>query len=245
MRRRNELTRKHLKQIFTRIVAVFIILSFASLQILPPGWPLSASLAYGGADVATLEKDVQKLPEQEVSIPPPSITDQPVPVDPSTRFLLDSPLSPPDASLRASPSTGDLDSRFRGNDSLAKHQDDISYDYERYEFEDAMDLLRPEYASAVIVKSLTKENLDSLLDLDFEVALIVLSGELVLFTTGNEEEIGVTHAAQSLLKQASFISHTHVTGPSQSGPSSFDLNHAVESPLEEYVLTQNGAYAYN
>ncbi|MBI3999398.1 MAG: hypothetical protein HY351_02180, partial [Candidatus Omnitrophica bacterium] len=119
------------------------------------------------------------------------------------------------------------------------------YDYDRYNFEEALDLLRPEYASAAIVKSLSEDHLKSLLNLSFEVAIIVLEGEIVLFSTGNGEEIDVTHAAQELLKHASFISHTHVTPSSQDGPSRFDLSHALRSPLEEYVLTKEKVIAYN
>lgn len=122
---------------------------------------------------------------------------------------------------------------------------DSQYEYERYTFEEAVEQLRTEYATAVIVKSITRENIESLLNLSFEVGIAVFGGETVLFTSGNEEEIRTLLPSIKLLDEASFISHTHVTEESQNGPSLFDLQHAVEAPFEEYVLTKNGAYSYN
>nr|MBP9865965.1 hypothetical protein [Candidatus Omnitrophota bacterium] len=120
-----------------------------------------------------------------------------------------------------------------------------AYEPERYAFEDAVELLRPEYSSAVILEDLSPRDMERLQKLDFEVGIIVLHGEIVLFTTGDEQEIGMLQATQKLLDQADFISHTHVGGYTQDGPSTFDLNHAVAAPQMEYVVTQNGAYAYN
>ncbi len=116
-----------------------------------------------------------------------------------------------------------------------------NYEYERYEFEDALDLLRPEYASAVIIKDLIQEDLKKLAELPFETAVIVIAGEIVIFTTGNSSEIGILQPAQDLLKEATFISHTH----RNSGPSSFDLAHAVAAPGTEYIVTGEGVYVYN
>ncbi len=119
------------------------------------------------------------------------------------------------------------------------------YEYERYEFDEALEHLRPEYASAVIVKGLTAENLKKLAEQPFETGILVLHGEIVLFTSGSEDEIGVLPAARELISKATFISHTHPSQYSKEGPSGQDLNEAVAAPSQEYVLTQNGVYAYN
>ncbi len=120
-----------------------------------------------------------------------------------------------------------------------------NYEYERYEFDEALENLRPEYASAVIVKGLTAENLKKLVDQSFETGILVLHVEIVLFTSGSEDEIGVLPAARELISKASFISHTHPSQYSKEGPSGQDLNEAVAAPNQEYVLTQKGVYVYN
>lgn len=119
----------------------------------------------------------------------------------------------------------------------------VKYEYERYEFEDALDLMRPEYASSVIVKNLTTDNIKALLELSFEVGILVLHGEIVLFTSGSMDEIGILPAVRALTDKASFITHTHPGVHSAEGPSGYDINEASEA--EEYVLTARGAYAYN
>ncbi len=118
-----------------------------------------------------------------------------------------------------------------------------SYEYERYEFEDALDLLRPEYASAVIVKDIQSEDLKALMNLSFETGVIVLDGEVVIFTSGNINEIGVLSSVKALTDKASFVSHTHPGEYSAEGPSGQDINDAVENA--EYVMTRQGVYAYN
>ncbi|MBI3313280.1 MAG: hypothetical protein HYZ83_03515, partial [Candidatus Omnitrophica bacterium] len=134
-------------------------------------------------------------------------------------------------------------------DPSAAPQDDRKHDSLRSNgqesFAYALELIGPEFASAVILKDMQKEDIQRLLDLDIETAIAVLHGEIVLFSTGNEEEIGVTAPARNLLEAADFISHTHITRQSREGPSSFDFRHALTSPGEEYVLTRNGVYAYN
>lgn len=120
-----------------------------------------------------------------------------------------------------------------------------NYEYERYDFEDAIEHLRPEYASAVMVKGLTAENLKQLVEQPFETGILVLHGEIVLFTSGSEDEIGVLPAVKDLTSKATFISHTHPSQYSKQGPSGQDLNEAVAPPDQEYVLTQKGVYAYN
>jgi|GEM_PF-2206427 len=119
-----------------------------------------------------------------------------------------------------------------------------TYEYERYDFKDAADLLRPEYASAVIVKDLKAEDLKELVNLSFETGILLLHGEIVLFTSGSEDEVGVLPAVKDLIHKASFISHTHPGVSSKEGPSGQDLNEAT-SNFPEYVITHQGVYAYN
>jgi len=122
---------------------------------------------------------------------------------------------------------------------------DTAYEYERYEFIEALDLLREDYAGAVIVKSLSIEDLNALARLPFETGIIVLYGEIVLFTSGSGDEIGVLPAVKDLFNKASFISHTHTEEFSKEGPSGKDLELAVAAPSQEYVVTHQGVYAYN
>ena len=128
----------------------------------------------------------------------------------------------------------------RSSDSFAQ-----GYEYERYAFDEAADLLRPEYATAMVLKDLKEEDLRQLANLSFETCVIVLHGEIVLFTSGNEDEVGISPAIKSLTDQATFISHTHPGTYSAEGPSGQDLNEAVEAPGREYVITRQGVYAYN
>ncbi len=120
-----------------------------------------------------------------------------------------------------------------------------NYEYERYAFDDAIDLLREDYAAAVIVKDITAQDLEKLVRQPFETGILVLHGEIVLVTSGSEDEIGILAAAQSLVGKASFVSHTHSSIDSQEGPSGEDINEAVEASSEEYVITRSGVYAYN
>jgi len=116
---------------------------------------------------------------------------------------------------------------------------------ERYDFEEALDHLRPEFAAAVLVKDLTLSGIKKLLELPLETGILVLHGEIILFTSGSEDEIGILPAVKKLLREADFISHTHPGIYSAEGPSGQDLNEAVAAPRHEYVLTAHGAYAYN
>ncbi len=129
-------------------------------------------------------------------------------------------------------------------EEIAKPQTQ-SNEYDRYSVDEALDLLRPEYAAAVIVKSVSADDLRRLRELSFETAIVVLSGEIVLFSTGNESEIGASAQTQELLKKATFVSHMHPAEANEDGPSAFDLSHAADAPDVEYVVTALGAYAYN
>ncbi len=117
-------------------------------------------------------------------------------------------------------------------------------EFERYDFQNAVDLFRPEYASAVIVKELKAENLAELVRLPFEVAIVVLEGEIVLFSSGSEDEIGVLPAVKELTRKAGLMTHTHPTIYSAEGPSGEDINEAASHPGPEYAVTKNGVYAY-
>lgn len=120
---------------------------------------------------------------------------------------------------------------------------DLNYEYERYDFETAVDLLREDYAAAVIVNDLNLADLEKMTRLSIETGIAVLHGEIVLFTSGNQDEIRVLAPVQELLKKASFVSHTHVENLAAQGPSGSDLNGAGSQ--EEYVITADGVYVYN
>ncbi|MBI4358501.1 MAG: hypothetical protein HY584_04305, partial [Candidatus Omnitrophica bacterium] len=204
---------KRRKRCAAKIISFVVLLTFTSLQILPPGW----------AQTVTLESDLQKqIPETTLSEPPDSSDASIIPTDSVSFLQNDSPLSPPTA------------------DPIETNQD---YEYERYDFEAAIDLLRPEYASAVVVESLREEGLHSLSELSFEVGIAVLHGEIVLFSSGNGNEIIVTQHASKILGQASFTAHTHPLEHQDSGPSDLDLESAGHD--WEYVISGNSVYAYN
>ncbi len=123
--------------------------------------------------------------------------------------------------------------------------EEIPYEVNRYTFEEGIEQLSEDYATAIVLESISEENIAELLNLNYEVGLIVLAGELVLFSTGQETEIGILHPARELLSQAGFISHTHVNEFSQEGPSDYDLFQAVDAPKTEFVLTGEGVFSYN
>ncbi len=119
---------------------------------------------------------------------------------------------------------------------------EISYEQERKSFEEAFAELRPEYASAVILESLSEENVRQLLALDFETAIVILAGEIVLLTSGSEDEILTNKPAARILESAAFTSHTHPRSGHMEGPSPVDLKNASG---REYVLTDRSVYAYD
>jgi len=113
---------------------------------------------------------------------------------------------------------------------------------EELEFENALAHLSPDFASAVIVKSLEAEDLESLVLLDIEVGIAIIRGKIVLFTSGSEHEIRVHPTVTEMLEDASLIAHSHPIGEI-SEPSFFDIDHAVEGV--EYLISVDGIYAYN
>ena len=166
-------------QWFQKIISAIVILAFSSLQILPPGFAESFPIEN------QIQSQISEKPVQE-NIAPNLEAQLQVPHG-SIEFLQnDSPLSLP------VPEEYEISNQ--------------NYEYERYDFEDALDLLRPEYASAAIVKSLSIQDVKKLLGLSFEVGVVVLHGEIVLFTSGSTDEIGVLPAVKELVGEASFIS---------------------------------------
>ncbi len=115
-------------------------------------------------------------------------------------------------------------------------------DLEEYSFEEALDYLTPDYAAAVIVKSLSENDLKKLTELDIEVGIAVIGGKIVLFTSGSGDEILLLPPAYELLKEASLIAHTHPQDEAGQ-PSALDLTAAGENV--EYVVSVSGVYAYN
>jgi|GEM_PF-2394090 len=121
------------------------------------------------------------------------------------------------------------------------------YESERYALESALDLMRPDFASAVILeKPLSAEDFEKLFEHSIkegiEIAVLILHGETVLISSGNEDEITASQAGREILKEASFSLHTHPDKHLIEGPSLADLL-AAEADTH-YVLTTEQAYGY-
>jgi len=116
---------------------------------------------------------------------------------------------------------------------------------DRYEFDRAIESLQGDIAQAIVLEDLTSSDLSELLNLDYEVGIAVLHGEIVLFTSGGENEILVQEPVLALLNEVSLVSHTHPFSTQAHGPSSGDIYRAVAAPSEEYVVSKSGVYAYN
>ncbi len=115
-------------------------------------------------------------------------------------------------------------------------------DRDEYSFEDGIAQFSPDYASAVVVNKIEAADLEKLLSLNQEVGITVVSGKIVMFTSGSKDEINVIPAAKALLEQSSILIHTHPEGE-RTGPSLTDLQEA--GTQTEYVVTAAGVYAYN
>ncbi|MFA5021244.1 MAG: hypothetical protein WC517_04270, partial [Patescibacteria group bacterium] len=116
------------------------------------------------------------------------------------------------------------------------------YEAAESSFDDAVVQFSPDYASAVVVKSLSAQNLRELKRLDVEVGIAVIRGKIVMFTTGSREELRANPVVQSILSESSIIIHTHPQG-TQATPSMFDVYLAGETA--EYLLSNVGIQAYN
>ncbi|HXV28584.1 MAG TPA: FG-GAP-like repeat-containing protein, partial [bacterium] len=143
--------------------------------------------------------------------------------------------------------------KIKGNedehvDESRKTQDE--YDLPEYSFEDALHYFTPDYAAAVIVESLRAEDLKKLTELEIEVGVAVVEGKIVLFTSGNEQEIRLLPSAKELLSNASVMAHTHpevlrsyAEGHGDDGPSDDDFAQATDQV--EFVISPDGVYAYH
>ncbi len=207
------------KSFFKKIISIFVLFCFTSLQLLPSGW----------ADV-TQPVDQQKtpVPEKEVTKPAANQTDELPPT--SIDFLNNnSPLTPVVIPAKA---------------GIHQLQPDTSnYDFEAYSFEQALELIRPDFAAAIPIKSLSSEELDQLKKSDVEVALVTIKGKKFLLTSGQINEIRTTREVSELLKEASFVAHTHPDEAESDGPSALDL--AVATDQIECLVTQKDIFAFN
>ncbi|MFA6601073.1 MAG: hypothetical protein WCU74_08705 [Candidatus Omnitrophota bacterium] len=115
-------------------------------------------------------------------------------------------------------------------------------DYSESSFEDAVAELSKDYASAVVVKNFSADDLQKLTELDIEVGIAVLRDKAVLFTTGSEDELRANTVARALLDQADLIVHTHPAGQ-RTEASLSDIEAAGDAV--EFVITTAGVVAYS
>ncbi len=111
-----------------------------------------------------------------------------------------------------------------------------------YTFEQAVDYLTKDYAAAVIVSSLTADDLRKLAEQNVEIGIAVICGKIVLFTSAGRDELRVNPVARDLLAESSIIIHTHPAGLGTK-PSSLDYDMAGSAV--EYLISSAGVYAYN
>src|SRR3989338_3711396 len=118
--------------------------------------------------------------------------------------------------------------------------------YERVSFEDAMYQIRSEYAVAIVLdpNTVTSDQIKKLPTLEAEVSIISLFGELVMFSSGEAEDIRVLSPVMELIKNANFVLHSHLEGNLEI-PSMVDFANAVDSDSEEYVVTGKSIVSYN
>ena len=218
------------KNLFFRLTAYFVLVTFSTLQI---AW------AQGPVSTETLQ---DKLPETEVTNFQASSPNPEVPlVETSTQFLSNqSPLSRTEEGPAIS--TGNL------KDVLPKDVRPVET-YDRYALEPALDLMRPEFASAAILeKPMDKASFESLLahsvEEDIEILHAVFFQEDVMASSGSGDEIAASSAFQEIMKKAAFVLHTHPDEHSKEGPTGTDFEAAGDQI--HYVLTkEKKAYAYN
>ena len=120
---------------------------------------------------------------------------------------------------------------------------DIQYQQTEYSFHDAVDLLVPETAAAVIVESMTAQNLRDLTKLNVEVGIAVIRGKIVMFTTGSRDELRSNPVVSALLaSESSILIHTHPEGAQITAS---DLDISLAGASTEYLLSNAGVVAYN
>jgi uncharacterized protein YqgV (UPF0045/DUF77 family)/RNA polymerase-interacting CarD/CdnL/TRCF family regulator len=222
------LGRKKMKLNFLKTISYVVLMTFMSQQVVSAN-PQIAETVHGFRPVATYDE----ASEKDSTVNVKTGFDAPVP---TTAEFLNQTLSL---------SEGDADEVSevvrRLDDAEVKRNE--NYEYTRYSFEDALEQLRPEYAVAVIVENLNEENLKELLALDFEVGIGALKGEIVLFTSGHQNDIRVTEAVKNIMTELALMAHTHPLETHTEGPSQLDLEVAGEAT--EFVLTDSAVYAYN
>jgi hypothetical protein len=119
--------------------------------------------------------------------------------------------------------------------------------HDRYTMSQAVDEFADQDAPVALVlgHAPNAEELKRLLTLKpfEEIAGAVLHGEVVLFNTNRQREVGVTAKAEAIIQsEADVVFHTHraVVDPSQ-----FDKEHASEGPRLEYVVSPDEVIGYN
>ena len=234
---------------FKKTLAFTVLLTFIGTQIVTPQeLQVTNQSTLQPVKEPTVTQSAQEKPPQPID-PFPQTTEQflqdTLTLTPASEEISEEINDSVSNSEIATANLADFEMTQKITNRTGRNEFTQNYEYDRYDFEDALDLLRPEYASAVIVKDLKEEDLRALLDLPLETGILVLDGEIILFTSGSKDEIGVLPAVKALVEKASFMSHTHPTVFSEEGPTSTDLEEAVSNPDQEYVISHKGVYAYN
>ena len=127
--------------------------------------------------------------------------------------------------------------------------DEVSvYRYDAVEvldFEYAFDIITQGQPAAALVRNVNLDQLNRLLNLPFEVGVAVRDGLILLFTSGDSQEIRLLDAVRGIVEDADLIAHfqTKQGGARQDGPSQGDFDMATDKI--EYVLTTQGVFSYN
>jgi len=224
------------RDFFIQSIATGVLITFTTFQV---AWAAGPQPAAG-----EIEKTL--LPETRMgdgsfsSAPPPTLS---VASQTSNEFLAgESPLKP----VIVRPA--EEQTRPRAEIGDGSRREPSPYDRERYALEDALELMRPDFASAVILeRPLSSEGFEKLREHsireNIEIAVLILHGETILLTVGSGDEIAASSAAREILEKASFVLHTHPSEESREGPTGPDLEAAGDDT--HYLLTVNQAYAYD
>ncbi|MBN1688122.1 MAG: hypothetical protein JW893_03405, partial [Candidatus Omnitrophica bacterium] len=201
---------------FKKIISVVVSILFILNQSIPFSYAISSEELEGRSVPIQAEIDVQDKAAKST---------EETPVEDSTAFLMinDSPL----ASTEVAEETEIVD---------------VPRDLPEYSYDEAQAYLTPDYAAAVIVEELSKDDLADLMKKEIEVGLAVIEGKIVIFTSGTEGEIRVNPIVKELLSEAELVAHTHPFGHREE-PSLSDILAAGEG--DEYLISEAGVYAYN
>ncbi|HOE68726.1 MAG TPA: hypothetical protein PLH16_03620, partial [Candidatus Omnitrophota bacterium] len=202
-----------------KFLSILLVLSFTFVQAIP----------YGYADITLRPDDYASdyVPETAVDVSQDPSTPAPAPKpNTTTSFLSSNPMS------------------FSADTEPAEQLSvPAAYDYEEYSFVDAVAQFSPDYASAVVVSSVTAEDLRQLTRLDVEVGLAVIRGKVVMFTTGSKNELRANPVVREILAgEASIFIHVHPEGE-QTDPSALDID--LAGTAVEYLITTDRIFAYN